>query len=61
MMDVRTDESGTEVKLNATGDYMPGPRDGPSVNVVQANIGCCGDDKMDDGKMPPSTNTTSSA
>ena len=45
--------------LRDMGDGMPGAEEGPSVNVVNANVGRKMGDYSHDMPMPPPSNTTS--
>ncbi len=63
-LDISANSQGTDVKLESSSGGGYGnmtAEGGPDVNVLNANIGCCGGD-ADKDKMPapPPTNGTSS-
>ncbi len=58
-MDVKSNKEGAYAMLRDMGDGMPGAEEGPSVNVVNANVGRKMGDYSHDMPMPPPSNTTS--
>ena len=56
VLDVQANKEGTKVMLNDDGNSTSG--DGPDVNVLNANIGCCGGDNGGSGDKMPAGNQT---
>ena len=59
-MDVKSNKDGAYAMLRDQGNSMPGPDDGPSVNVVNANVGRKMGGYSHDMPVPPPSNTTTS-